>query len=180
MKRRLDNNDDRGGGGGRCLTFRWDPNGGGLEDMTDGTRWRDIGKRKRLYKLWLIHQSLFDSDLPTDVIRIISEFVFSPFNLEFAKHFYTFSQNIHRTTLKSLFNDTYLWKSMRFNIGKMSLQFLEKGATGANPDHHIVYSRDNATNQLFIHKEKYSWTIYDYLMMLSEQETFNLDIGGVY
>jgi hypothetical protein len=70
----------------------------------------------------------------------------------------------------------------KFYIGKMKFKLRKSMASGRGKydPAYIIYSRGNACNQIGISKDKYSWSIYDYLMMLSQQEYFDLDIGGVY
>jgi hypothetical protein len=189
--------------GRSCHTFVMTANG--LVNASDGTWWRDCGRRKRWYKFWLARQCLEQADVPDDVIRLVRPTLFAPFlataqvlwlpssddddeSDDYATSPATFECHLYTVTLRTLATHMDQWRTfIRLSVDQANFEFTEGERVGrTNADqtlfisrrNYVTYWRGTAQNTLGIQDDHLDWTLYDYLLMLSEQESFELTIGG--
>jgi len=191
LSKSMDENPKRG-----CFTLVW--NGVAFEDMSDGTGWRNRGRRKRLLKLWLVAEWLNLLGIPRDVINEIHHAIFAPFEAEMEGpdgSEYCMTYGLYTTPLEAILPIVAEERIMFFWIGhsafSIDAKMMPRDGEEAEEDdadddadsrryYMITYERGKSRNSLAIHKDKYTWTLYDYMLMVSEQESFALDIGGRY
>jgi hypothetical protein len=163
LESRIANNKDTG-----CFTFQLTPDG--LQDMTDGTVWRNYGRRKRYYKWWLIVESL-KCNLPRDVIGEIASYLHA--SCSFKDSFREW--NFFDTRLEEIL---LYGKKYKFNFVLDDIEFSIYSRSENQKDYWFSYKNMCTTNVSVIMKDHYKWTIYDYLLMISEQGSFYLAILG--
>jgi hypothetical protein len=194
--------------GRSCHTFVMTANG--LVNASDGTWWRDCGRRKRWYKFWLARQCLEQACVPDDVIHLIRPTLFAPFlatvqvlwspastsddddgSDDYTPSPATLECHLYTVTLRTLLvAHMDHWRTfIRLTVDQADFEFtVQRDVRTSNSDrtllicrrNYVTYWRGTAQNTLGVQDDHLDWTLYDYLLMLSEQESFELTIGGRY